>query len=335
MNRFHIYGLGSALIDTEIDVTDEALANWHIDKGLLALIDANRLSMLFDAFKDNLVSSRKKTGSPTCNALIAASHFGATTYFSGRVADDADGELFLNELSSAKVQYDHQKEFDEGDTGHGLIFITPNGDRTINVHLGVNDSISPDDIDEDVLTNSDWIYIEGFLCASNNGLLTAKKGLAIAKDNDTKIALSLCDPGVVENYRDQLLELLEPTVDLIFCNQQEALRFSQTDNVNEAISNLKNYTKQLVITLGQDGALIINSEHEIIEVPSFKAEAIDTHGAGDMFAGSYLSAIAQGADTITAGTIASRASAQVTTQYGPRLKHKQHSAILSELNIRL
>jgi len=326
MPTYHVYGLGAALVDTEIEVDDAFLANAGIEKGLMTLVDEARQHELLDHMQDHLVGSKRASGGSACNSIFAAACFGAKTFYSCKFADDDNGLFFKNDLNAAGVET-HNDTSHNGVTGKCLVMITPDAERTMNTHLGISETLSPEDIDTDALRDSEWAYIEGYLVTSETGRAAAIKVRELAEANGVKTALSLSDPGMVQFFRDGLDNMLGNGVDLLFCNKDEALGWTQTDNIEDAAEAMKQYAKSFAITLGKAGALVYDgTEASIVEGTA--ATAIDTNGAGDMFAGAFLYAITSGKSYAEAASLANRAAAQVVSQYGPRLKAEQHLELL-------
>ena len=142
MSKYHIYGLGAALVDTEIDVTDDDLANMGIDKGLMTLVDRSRQEEIMQNLEGHLVHSKQASGGSACNSIIAASYFGASTFYSCKVADDALGEFYMNDLRAAGVDADYSQKSAEGLTGTCLVMITPDAERSMNTYLGISETLS-------------------------------------------------------------------------------------------------------------------------------------------------------------------------------------------------
>jgi sugar/nucleoside kinase (ribokinase family) len=209
--------------------------------------------------------------------------------------------------------------------------ITPDAERTMNTFLGISETVSSDELDNSAIKNSAYVYIEGYLVSSETGRAAAIECRKIAEANNVKTALSLSDPAMVQFFHDGLSEMIGSKVDLLFCNLDEALAYTKTESVDAAIAALKIIADEFVITLGNKGALIYDG-NDIIEIAPCETEAIDTNGAGDMFAGAFLYALTQGHSHALAGNLASLAASTVVSQFGPRLKPEQHQTILESIN---
>jgi sugar/nucleoside kinase (ribokinase family) len=325
--QYHIYGLGAALVDTEISVSDADLARMKIQKGVMTLVDEARQTELVEFLADHLIASPKASGGSAANTIIAANYFGCKNVFSCKVANDEFGALYLNDIKAAGVIYPAHITPPKGVTGKCLVMITPDAERTMNTFLGISETLSVNELDTDAIAQSEYVYIEGYLVTSPSGRAAAIACREYAEANNTRTALSLSDPAMVQFFRDGLLDMIGKRVDLLFCNSDEAIGFTQTKNRLEAIEALKQYAKRFAITCGSEGAVIFDGE-QIIKIAAHKVQAIDTNGAGDMFAGAFLYALSQQHDYKKAGEFASFAASKVVSQFGPRLKPTQYAEVL-------
>nr|WP_010132292.1 adenosine kinase [Microbulbifer agarilyticus] len=331
MHQYELYGIGAALLDTEIEVTDSDLKTLGVDKGVMTLVDDARQQQLVDDLKNHLVTASHACGGSGANTIIAASYFGLNTFYSCKVADDANGDFYRNNLAAAGVRYPEVlNNAATGTTGKCLVLITPDAERSMNTFLGISAELSVNELDSDALAQSRWAYIEGYLVSSPTGRAAAIALREQAESGGVKTALSLSDPMMVQLFHDGLKEMIGGGVDLLFCNRDEALQYCATDSLQEAAQTLRQHCKAFAITLGADGALLWDGEQEY-RVASPKVNAIDTNGAGDMFAGAFLYGINRGMRFAEAGELACRAAAQVVSQYGPRLRAEQHQELLTQL----
>ncbi len=326
MSDYHIYGLGAALVDTEVEVSDDFLAAAGIEKGLMTLVDEARQQELLSHLQDHLVGSRRASGGSACNSIIAASYFGARTYYSCKVADDDNGHFFHHDTQAAGVTT-RKGSLVQGTTGKCLVMITPDAERTMNTYLGISEQLSEADLDLDSLKCSAYLYIEGYLVTSNTGRQAAIRAREAAQAAGVKTALSLSDPGMVRFFREGLQTMIGERVNLLFCNRDEALEWTQCQDINQAAEALKSVAETFAVTLGKDGALVFDGQ-QLTQVPGHAVTAIDTNGAGDMFAGAFLYGITHGKSYAQAAALANRAAAAVVSQFGPRLKPEQHAALL-------
>ena len=168
MKKYQIYGIGAALVDTEVVVSDEFLQKNGIEKGVMTLVDEPRQAELLNAFTANQHHLMKKSGGSACNTVIAAANFGSNTFFSGKVAADDDGEHFVGDLAESGVAF-HAASPEAGVTGKCLVMVTDDAERTMNTYLGASEQLTGREIDEAALLESEWLYIEGYLLTDDAG----------------------------------------------------------------------------------------------------------------------------------------------------------------------
>lgn len=328
--QYDLYGIGAALLDTEIEVSDSDLQRLGVDKGVMTLVDDARQSQLVAELRDHLVTASHACGGSGANTVIAASYFGLSTFYSCKVAADDNGDFYRANLSAAGVAYPRALERAEpGTTGKCLVLITPDAERSMNTYLGISAQLSTAELEAETLSAARWAYIEGYLVSSPTGRAAAMELHERAQKAGVKIALSLSDPAMVDLFRDGLAQMIGPGVDLLFCNRDEALAFTGTGSVEQAASALRAYCRGFAITLGAEGALLWDGNEQYRAVAP-KVQAVDSNGAGDMFAGAFLYGINRGMSFPEAGELACRAAAQVVSQYGPRLRPEQHSQLLAQ-----
>jgi sugar/nucleoside kinase (ribokinase family) len=286
MKKYQIYGTGAALVDTEVVVSDEFLKQNQIEKGVMTHIDEPRQAELLNAFSADKHHLMKKSGGSACNTVIAAANFGSKTFFSGKVAADDDGEHFVGDLADSGVSF-HTASPEAGVTGKCLVMITDDAERTMNTYLGASQQLTGREIDEAALLESEWLYIEGYLLTDDARAALIKDVVANAKESGVKVALSLSDPFVAQIFADNLRAVTGDGVDLVFCNKDEALAFTQTKTVDEACGALKQSAKTFAVTDSAQGAIVFDGK-DTVNVPGVPADAVDTNGAGDMFADAFL-----------------------------------------------
>lgn len=330
MKQYDIYGLGAGLVDTEIEVEDQFLAANGIEKGVMTLVDEQRQHELMDILQSHLVASKKASGGSAANSIIAASYFGANNYYSCKVANDENGDFYLGDLKDAEVSACFDKTRESGITGKCLVMISPDAERTMNTFLGISETLCQKNLNLEALKASKWLYYEGYLVTSETGRAAAVEARKFAEEHGVKTALSLSDPGMVQFFKDGLKEMIGDKVDLVFCNEEEAMGFAGSDNLEDAMQALKSISSMFAITLGSKGAVLFDGE-SLHEVEAHSVKAIDTNGAGDAFAGAFLYGLSQGYDFAKAGQLASKTSAQVVSQYGPRLSKQAYLDALNSL----
>ena len=241
---YDVYGVGNALLDIQYDISEEFLNKYDIGKGLMTYASHEQQDDIMHAMGDGQLRLVAPGGS-VANSMIALSYFGGDGYFSCRVADDDAGKLYWSAMHEAGLasNFDHSPMPEEGHTGRCVVMITPDADRTMLTYLGASAELNQDQIDLDALADSKYFYIEGYLTTSPGALEAVIEAKKHAQENGVKVALTLSDPAIVQNFRSQFETLIGDGVDLIFCNQQEALDYAQVETLAEAEEVLKKITK--------------------------------------------------------------------------------------------
>jgi len=329
MKKYDVYGIGNAIVDIVTEVEHDFFEKNNIEKGVMTLVDDKRQFELMKAI--DMKKSKMSGGGSAGNTVVAINQFGGKSFYSCLVAKDDLGKFFLEDIKRNGVDTNLTYEnCPPGHSGRCLVMTTPDAHRTMNTFLGVSSFLSPEHLDEDAIKNSEYVYLEGYLVASPKGLEAMKAARKIAERNKVSIALTFSDPSMVKYFSKQMQEIVGASVDLLFCNEEEAMIYTGTNSVAEAREKLKEVAKRFAITLGANGALIFDGD-TFINIEPYKVKAIDTNGAGDMFSGAFMYGITHGHSYAEAGKIASLASSRVVSQFGPRLDPNQVKKVMVDL----
>jgi len=325
MRKYNVYGMGNALVDIEFSVNDTFLNEKGIEKGFMTLVDEERQNTIMEHFNGN-GGGKVACGGSAANTVIGLSYFGGKAFYSCKVADDEHGHFYMNDMHSAGVETNIKGVMEQGVTGKCLVMVSDDAERTMNTYLGLSETLSEKDLDLGALADSEYLYIEGYLVTSDTARAASKKAYAEAKANNVKIALTFSDPAMVKYFKDGLAEMVGEGVDLLFCNQEEAMLWTGCETVDETAEKLKETAKNFCMTLGAEGALVFDG-NDLIKIAPNPTKAVDTTGAGDLFAGGFLYGITNGMSYKEAGELASLASSKVVGQFGPRLSKEQHDSL--------
>tara|TARA_R110002096_G_scaffold434800_1_gene657896 strand:- start:2065 stop:3060 length:996 start_codon:yes stop_codon:yes gene_type:complete len=327
--KYNVYGIGNALVDLDFTVSEDFLKEHNVQKGLMTLVDEDTQHRLINTINHDQVN--KKSGGSAANTIIATSQFGGKAFYSCKVSNDEFGDFYLNDMKEAGIDtnLDHI-EREEGITGKCLVMITDDADRTMNTFLGITVNLSEKEVSEAAIKDSEYVYLEGYLVASDTGFEAMKLAKKTAENNNVKTALTLSDPSIVEFFQARFEEVIGASVDLLFCNEEEAMKFTNTSDVDTARVELKKVAHKFVITQGSNGAIIFDGD-TFIDIEPYPVKAIDTNGAGDMFAGAFLYGLTHGKGYAGSGKLASLASSRIVSQFGPRLKWHEVQEILNQL----
>ncbi len=324
MRKYHVYGIGNALVDMEYEVDIGDLARLRIDKGGMTLVDADHQTEIMDYLEEH---HQKDSGGSVANSIIAVSQFGGKGFYSCKVANDALGRFYMDDLIAGGVETNHHTHREDGHTGCCLVLVTPDSDRTMVTHLGISGDLSEQELVPESLRASDYFYTEGYLVTSDSARRLSITAKGIAEAAGVKTAISLSDPNVVTHFKEGLMEMIGSGVDLLFANEAEAKGMANTEDLNAAIAFLKTIAKEFAITRSTEGALVYDG-NAVIEIAPVEVDAIDTLGAGDMFAGAFLYGHTQGWSHERSGDLAAAASAKLVTSLGPRISTEETQAIL-------
>ncbi|MBT5168616.1 MAG: adenosine kinase [Opitutales bacterium] len=319
--KYHVYGMGNALVDIVTEVSDAFVNEHAIEKGLMTLVDEERQHQLVNAIY--LPGSDRQCGGSAANTIIGAAQFGASCFYSCKVANDEMGDFYHQDLTSNGVSTNLSPgNHEEGITGKCLVMTTPDAERTMNTFLGITATYSPNEICEVSLKESEYLYIEGYLVTGDSSCEAMKTAKSLAEANGVKTALTFSDPSMVKYFKEPMTQVVGSGVDLLFCNEEEAMLFTDTETIASAKEALKSVARTFVITLGARGALLFDGQNEV-QIAPFPTNAVDTNGAGDLFAGAFLYGITHGKSFAEAGKLASLASSRVVAKFGPRLSANQ------------
>lgn len=328
--KYHVYGIGNALVDKEFEVTDKFLQDNNIEKGMMSLLDEDAHITLLEQLKNTFGLKKRAGGGSAANSIVAISQFGGKTFYACKVASDEQGDFYRQDLEEAGVNTLLKEVQTEGSTGKCMVMVTPDAERTMNTFLGITADFSEEELHLEEMKQAEYLYIEGYLVTSDISRAAAIKARQVAAENNIKTAMTFSDPAMVTYFKQGIKEIFAEGVDILFCNEEECMTFTEKDNLDEAIKALAPQVGKLVITLGKEGAMIVNG-HERMKVSSQAVTAVDTNGAGDMFAGAFLYGITNGMTDREAGTLASKAAARIVTTFGARLDKAVHHELLKEM----
>ncbi len=307
--HYDIYGIGNALVDLEIQLSEKELSDAGIQKGVVELIDEEKRNALLQTFGEQIGS--KACGGSAANTVIGAIQLGSTGFYSCKVANDDLGQFYTQDLQeNGTDSLLTEQTLPEGKTGTCFVFVTPDADRSMCSFLGITETVSIQNIDINALKKSQYLYIEGYLAPSPSGKEAAIQAKKIAEENGVLTAITLSDPNMVKFFKSSFDEMIGNGVDLIFCNEAEAQEFCGSDSESIIVDTFKKHCKAFAITKGKDGALLYDGQ-TLSSVKSPVVTAVDTTGAGDLFAGTFLAGLCQGMTFKTAGEKACFAAAQV------------------------
>lgn len=313
--KYDVYGIGNALVDVQVQVTDQILAQTNFEKGIMTLVDDQQQQSVLQSLTELPVN--RCAGGSAANTIVGVADLGGKAAYCGKVSRDAMGDCFLSDMRKLGVAIGVSPT-DGGPTGTCVVLITPDAQRTMLTNLGASALLASDDIDENKLSQSRCVYLEGYLLGGDTTKSAIYKAIELALKYNVKIAFTASDPFLVAMARDEIWELIKGPLNILFCNEAEATRLTGKIDAVDAAYEIHQYIDTVALTLGSRGSIIMDSG-DLIPIEGVEVEAIDTTGAGDMYAGGLLYGITNGMNWKQAGRLASHAAARIVTQLGARL----------------
>lgn len=315
---YDVYGVGNALVDIQARVGDDFVEQLQLDKGIMKLVDDASQQAVLAQLEG--IPLHRCAGGSAANTVVGLVELGGTAAFVGKIADDGIGQLFLNDMLSLGIDYRAAK-VENGQTGTCAVLITPDAQRTMLTNLAVSTHLAAEDIDERMIAQSKYVYVEGYLLTNESTRAAAYRAMSIAKQRGVKVAFSASDPFLINLLRDEIWELITGPVDLFFCNEQEAKSLTQHQDPIACAAMIHEHAENVALTLGPKGSILMHGG-ETIPIEGVAVAAIDTTGAGDMYAGALLYGVTSGMSWHQAGHLASHVAARVVAQLGARLEAK-------------
>jgi len=310
--KFDVSGIGSALLDFMVQVDEDFLNKLGLKKGEMHLIDEESSREIFSLIKGMKIDTAP--GGSSANTVAGVSTLGGKGAFIGRVADDDYGRVYIEKTTQSGVH--SLISAGDGLTGHAITFITPDSERTFATHLGAALRLSHEDVDYSAVADSSILHLEGYLFEPENLREICYRGMDAARENGTLISVDLADPGLISRIGDTFHDVLENYADIVFMNEEEAYAFTGSRE-RDALEKIPERCSIAIVKLGAKGS-IIRSNGGLTDIPSYKADLVNTNGAGDMYAAGLLYGITSGRDIETSGKIGSYAASIVVSSTGAR-----------------
>lgn len=314
--QYDVYGVGNALVDIQARISDVTLEKLGYAKGIMTLVDEEAQQKVLGELDGAPIS--QCAGGSAANTILGVADFGGQAAYAGKVANDMLGEFDLADMRKLGVTIDVIPA-SEGHTGTCVVLITEDAQRTMLTNLGVSSTLSVDDLSEEHIKQSKYVYVEGYLFTGETQKKAAYRAIELAKKHNVKVAFTVSDPFLINLFRDEFQQLIEGPVDLLFCNLEEARSLTGKHDAVDCAQVIHKHVPNLALTLGPDGSILMHEGH-VIPIEGVETEAIDTTGAGDMYAAGILFGITNGLTWHQAGHLASHAAARIVSQLGARLQ---------------
>jgi sugar/nucleoside kinase (ribokinase family) len=314
MAIYDVTGIGNAIVDVLAPCDDQFLTDFAIEKSAMTLIDEARAQELYHAMSE----STQISGGSAANTLCGLASFGSKSAFIGLVANDELGQVFEQDCRALGLTYNTPRLISGAETGRSFIFITPDGERSMNTYLGAASALSIEHIDSILISNSAVTYMEGYLFDKDPAKEAYHKAAEIAHKAGNQVSLSLSDSFCVDRHRADFQNLVKDKVDILFGNEKELSSLYEIENIDEAMQKAAETCKIVVSTRGANG-VVIAVNGEAITVAASKVDKVtDATGAGDQLAAGFLYGYTNGLSLEESAGLGVKAAAEVITHVGPR-----------------
>ncbi len=314
MKKYQVVGIGNAVVDVITRAEDSFLDHMGIEKGIMQLVERERAEVLYGAMDDRV----QAPGGSVANTLAGLGNLGLRTAFIGRVKDDALGRFYAQAMADDGTDFVNAPVAgDELPTSRSMIFVSPDGERSMNTYLGISSEVGPDDVSEDVAGQAEIVFLEGYLFDKDKGKEAFVKTARTCRAAGGKAGISLSDPFCVDRHRDDFLTLIENELDFVIGNEAEIRGLFGNDDLESDLAAVAAICPIVVCTRSGDGVSIIR-DGQRTDVPVQKTVPVDATGAGDQFAAGFLYGLVTGTDMDAAGRMGCAAAAEVISHMGPR-----------------
>ena len=311
---FDVVGLGNAIVDVISTQDDAFLEKWGINKDAMNLIEEDRADLLTKAS----VNALETSGGSGANTIAGIASFGGKAAYIGKVADDRLGKVFKTDMAAVGVPFETVPLTGGAATARSIIFVTPDGKRSMNTYLGASVDFSPSDVDRTTVDAGGILYLEGYLFDKEAAKAAFVHAAELAHAAGRKVSLTLSDSFCVDRHRDSFRQLIRTQVDILFANEDELLSLYETGDFDAAIEQLRADTGLAAITRSEKGSVIIGDGDPIAVAAEPVSEVVDTTGAGDQYAAGFLFGVARGLPLAICARLGHIAAAEVISHYGPR-----------------
>ena len=314
MTPYDLVGIGNAIVDVLAPSPEVFLSDMGIDKGIMQLIERDRAETLYAA----MASRTEAPGGSVANTVAGAGNLGLRTAFIGRVADDALGRFFAAALAAEGTDFPNPPVAGADlPTSRSMIFVTPDGERSMNTYLGISADLGPADVDTAVAGAAKILFLEGYLFDKDPGKAAFRAAAEACRAGGGRAGIALSDPFCVNRHRADFRALVAGPLDYTIGNSHEWCALYETEDLEAALSQAASECDLVVCTRSGADVLILSGGQRT-EVPVHRVTPVDATGAGDQFAAGFLFGLARGFDLATAGRMGCLCAAEVIGHFGAR-----------------
>jgi sugar/nucleoside kinase (ribokinase family) len=327
MSQYDVLCIGNAIVDIIAQCEEAFLETNGIIKGAMNLIDGRRAELLYSRMGPAIEASGGSAG----NTAAGIASFGGRAAYFGKVSRDHLGEIYTHDIRAQGVAFDTKPLKGEPPTARSMIFVTPDGERSMNTYLGACVELGPEDVEPEKVKAAALTYFEGYLWDPPRAKEAIRQTAQIAHGAGREVSMTLSDSFCVDRYRDEFLELMRSgTVDIVFANSHEIKSLYQTTSFEDALAAIRKDCRIAAVTRSEKGSVIVRGDETVTIQATKIRELVDTTGAGDLYAAGFLHGYTQGLDLRHCGDLGSLAAGLVIQQIGPRprqnLRHEASQA---------
>ncbi len=313
--RYDVIAIGNAIVDVMAPCPDELIEELGLNRGGMTLVDTARAEELYAA----MGPAKEISGGSAANTLAGMAALGAQCAFIGQVADDQLGAVFQHDIRAVGIDFDTPARHDDPPTARCLIFVTPDGERTMNTFLGASQFLPPAALDDSVIASASILYLEGYLWDPEEPRSAMRRAIQVARDAGRKVAFTASESFVIDRHGDDFRALMEEgKIDILFVNEHELASLTGTRDFEAGVAQVSARVPVLVATRGADGAIAI-ADGERAEVAAVPVDrVVDTTGAGDLFASGFLAGHVRGESLERCLRMGAICAAEIISHYGAR-----------------
>ncbi len=326
MKTYDLVGIGNAVVDVISQSDDTFLDHMGIEKGIMQLIERDRAEILYAAMTNRV----QTPGGSVANTIAGAGALGLNAGFIGRVNDDALGHFYADAMSKDGIDFVNPPvSGGEVPTSRSMIFVSPDGERSMNTYLGISTGLSSQDVPEQVTGNAKMMFLEGYLFDHDAGKSAFREAARATRAAGGKAGIAISDPFCVDRHRADFLSLIQHDLDFVIGNEAEIQSLFESDHLDDALMLTAGICPLVVCTRSGDGVSVVEGTTRI-DVPVTKVTPVDATGAGDQFAAGFLFGLASGRDLETCARIGNICAAEVISHIGPRPQANMQALLRNE-----
>ncbi|MBQ8464873.1 MAG: adenosine kinase [Alphaproteobacteria bacterium] len=314
ITEYDVVGIGNAIVDVLAKVGEGFLAERDLHKGDMTLVEAQKAGEIYA----DIIPEREISGGSAANAVAAIASLGGTPSFIGKVHDDELGQEFRRDIGAAGVDFFTNPLMQGPSTARSIVLVTPDAQRSMFTYLGASTHLSVDDIDEKIISAAKIVYIEAYLLDDPQSAEAMKKAAQLARQYGRQVALTLSDTSCIERHRQELKDFIHSNVDILFANDEEICSLFEEKDFYKTLDMIKQEVDIAALTRGEKGSVVVNNRIKIFVEAETVEDAVDSTGAGDVYAGGFLYGLTHGRTLGTCALIGNIAASEILSHYGAR-----------------